>query len=203
MFHEDCLPNFIHRQVADDDDYARSLNCPATGCKVVLDEENLQCMKNGPENNDIEIKLINELPKCGTKVSAMLVRLRSIMAASQEIVKVLIFCQYRGLSRIIYSAIKDFGTIGIGYVHGSAKFRAYAISHFKRKNDHAALILSTEDSVSGLHLPEATHIFFMHPFYYGDEPLEVERAISKEAQAIARAHRIGLYSLSLTLENTR
>jgi SNF2 family DNA or RNA helicase len=53
-------------------------------------------------------------------------------------------------------------------------------------------MLSTEDSVSGLHLPETTHIFIMHPFWFGSSRDAVEKAISAEKQGIARAYRLGL-----------
>ena len=53
-------------------------------------------------------------------------------------------------------------------------------------------MLSTEDSVSGLHLPEASHIFISHPFWFGSGREEIEKAISAEKQGIARAHRLGL-----------
>ncbi|KAI8865866.1 hypothetical protein GQ42DRAFT_85708 [Ramicandelaber brevisporus] len=49
-------------------------------------------------------------------------------------------------------------------------------------------MLSAEDSVSGLHLTEATHLIILHPFMMSSE----KEALSYEAQGIARAHRMGV-----------
>jgi hypothetical protein len=55
-----------------------------------------------------------------------------------------------------------------------------------------------KDSVSGLHLPEATHIFIVHPFWFGDDQHEKAIAAEKQGQkltlilGIARAYRLGL-----------
>jgi SNF2 family DNA or RNA helicase len=70
--------------------------------------------------------------------------------------------------------------------------RSKSINEFKSDPDCSVIMLSTEDSVSGLHLPEATHIFITHPFWFGSGRPMHEKALSAEKQGIARAYRLGL-----------
>ncbi len=68
--------------------------------------------------------------------------------------------------------------------------RSKAIREFQNSPDIRVIMLSAEDSVSGLNLVEATHIILLHPFYHGKN-ME-EEAIASEKQGIARAYRSGL-----------
>jgi SNF2 family DNA or RNA helicase len=82
---------------------------------------------------------------------------------------------------------------------GSMKRRDTSIQEFKSGNV-PILILSSEDSVSGLNLTEATHVVIFHPFLIdsnggkleGDEmDADTKMALSFEKQGIARAWRSG------------
>ena len=83
---------------------------------------------------------------------------------------------------------------------GSRKAMEAAVTDFKTGTS-PILILSSEESVSGLNLTEATHIVIFHPFLVdhkgaaedGEESLEAETrlALSMETQGIARAWRGG------------
>jgi SNF2 family DNA or RNA helicase len=82
---------------------------------------------------------------------------------------------------------------------GTMTKRNQAIEEFKTGNV-PILILSSEDSVSGLNLTEASHVVIFHPFLVdgngkhtdGDEfDADTKMALSFEKQGIARAWRSG------------
>jgi hypothetical protein len=84
---------------------------------------------------------------------------------------------------------------------GTMKQRNKSIQEFKSGNV-PILILSSEDSVSGLNLTEASHVVIFHPFLVdgegkhnadgdGDFDADTKMALSFEKQGIARAWRAG------------
>lgn len=103
--------------------------------------------------------------------------------------KIILFIQYRRLTSLVSHALREFG-IEHANCDGSVFNRAKAIREFKTSDRIRLILLSSEDSVSGLHLIEATHIVIMHPFlnYYDYDD---SAAIAYEKQGIARAWRSG------------
>jgi SNF2 family DNA or RNA helicase len=82
---------------------------------------------------------------------------------------------------------------------GSMIRRNRAINEFKSGNV-PILILSSEDSVAGLNLTEASHVVIFHPFLIdgagqhsdGDDfDADTQMALNYEKQGIARAWRAG------------
>jgi hypothetical protein len=82
---------------------------------------------------------------------------------------------------------------------GSVKLRNQSIQEFKSGNV-PILILSSEDSVAGLNLTEASHVVIFHPFLVdgqgniaedGEFTANTKMALSFEKQGIARAIKGG------------
>ncbi|EPZ30756.1 hypothetical protein ROZALSC1DRAFT_28836 [Rozella allomycis CSF55] len=130
----------------------------------------------------------NKYKDYGSKIAKVLEKFDEVLQANPN-AKIILFVQYRRLANLIESALNNF-QIPLVRLHGTTAMRNRAISGFKYNNQTKVIMLSSEDSVSGLHLPEATHIFIVHPFWFGDG--KDDQAIAAEKQGIARAYRMGL-----------
>lgn len=112
----------------------------------------------------------------------------SELLKSDPSARIILFLQYKDLAQF---AVESFAELWINCarVTGSVLRRQKAINEFKYSNSSRVIILSSEDSVSGMNLTEATHIIMMHPFWT-DRGEEADLAYEK--QGISRAHRFGL-----------
>lgn len=77
--------------------------------------------------------------------------------------KIIIFCQFRRLANIIFQTLEKNG-VKVVRVHGNFAMRQKSISLYKSDPKCSIIMLSTEDSVSGLHLPESKR-YFINPSY--------------------------------------
>ncbi len=100
--------------------------------------------------------------------------------------KIILFIQWRRLMNLVSLALKDFGIEHVICV-GNVMTRTRAVKLFKTSDKMRLILLSSEDSVSGLNLTEATHVVIFHPFLMPTD----ERAMAYEKQGIARAWRSG------------
>jgi SNF2 family DNA or RNA helicase len=101
--------------------------------------------------------------------------------------------------KFVSNALKSLG-IEFRACDGKMTKRDQSIRDFKTGNV-PILILSSEDSVSGLNLTEASHVVIFHPFLVdskgehdkgdGDFDADTKMALSFEKQGIARAWRSG------------
>ena len=101
--------------------------------------------------------------------------------------RIILFLQYKDLADFIAETLKE---LGIDYVRvvGNVFQRKNAISRFCNSKDIRLIMLSSEDSVSGINLSQATHVILLHPFCaHGDEI-----DLASEKQGISRAYRFGL-----------
>jgi SNF2 family DNA or RNA helicase len=103
--------------------------------------------------------------------------------------------------RLMKAVSTALSSLGIDYCSctGTMAMRNKCIQEFKRGNS-PILILSWEESVSGLNLTEASHVVIFHPFLvegYGKQmdgdkfDEDTRMAISFEKQGILRAWRFG------------
>jgi len=115
----------------------------------------------------------------GSKVDA-LIRHLLYLAEHDPTAKSLVFSQWKGLLKIVSSAL---GVNGLQYVslEGSVRKRSRAVWSFSNDPQVKVFLLSMHAGASGLTLVAATHVFIMEP--------SLNPAV--EEQAINRVHRIG------------
>ncbi|KAI9223507.1 hypothetical protein BC828DRAFT_375762 [Blastocladiella britannica] len=122
--------------------------------------------------------------KYGSKVKSMVqTALRTVQR--DPTAKIIMFVQFRRLASIISKAFTELGVPNASLSGGNVLTKRKAVTSFKKDPNIKVLFLSYQDSVSGLHLVEANHVFICHPFLAEDEA--TSRAY--ETQGIARAVR--------------
>ena len=104
--------------------------------------------------------------KYGTKLAVMMKHMKQLKIDNPDY-KIIIFCQFRRLAKLIFKLLVDMD-ISVVRVHSNFAVRNLAVRTFKDDKDCRVIMLSNEDSVSGLHLPEATHMYMVHPFFFGN-----------------------------------
>jgi SNF2 family DNA or RNA helicase len=102
--------------------------------------------------------------------------------------KVILFLQYRELAKFISETLNELKLMHVR-VTGDIDQRQAAISQFQESLQVRLIMLSSEDSVSGINLTQATHIIMLHPFWT-DKGEDIDLAYEK--QGISRAYRFGL-----------
>ena len=98
---------------------------------------------------------------------------------------VLIFCQWKQIAIAFQELMHSIG-IKIQILNGQSSRRLSILKSFRENDTGDALVLILEHFASGLNLPEATHIMFLHAVCG-----RMADAIGLEEQAIARALRLG------------
>ncbi|KAI9164398.1 hypothetical protein H9P43_008249 [Blastocladiella emersonii ATCC 22665] len=124
--------------------------------------------------------------KYGQKVLALIKYVQRVVAQDPT-AKLILFCQFRRLAKLISQAFHTLGVENASLLGGNVMSKRRALSAFKQNPDVKVLFLSNQDCVSGLHLTEANHVVIVHPFLAEDEA--TSRAY--ETQGIARAVRAG------------
>lgn len=125
--------------------------------------------------------------KYGSKLIALYNYLNELMENDPN-ARIILFLQYKVLSDFISSTLNEL-KIKHARVTGGVFKRQAAINKFTNSNNHRIIMLSSEDSVSGINLTQATHIVLLHPFYTGSGE---ETDLAWEKQGICRAYRSGL-----------
>ncbi len=102
--------------------------------------------------------------------------------------RIILFLQYRDLTDFIAKNLKE---LGVEYVRVSGNIfeRQNAINKFRDSKNVRLIMMSSEDSVSGINLTQATHVILLHPFYTGAGE---KTDLAYEKQGISRAYRFGL-----------
>lgn len=101
---------------------------------------------------------------------------------------IILFLQYRQLAQLISQTL-NFLEVDHVRVKGNVFQRQNAIAKFMEQKSVRLIMLSSEDSVSGINLTRATHVILMHPFWAN----ECEQTdLAYEKQGISRAYRFGL-----------
>ena len=85
---------------------------------------------------------------------------------------------------------KSFKDFGVEYFHvaGNVFQRQNVISKSSESENARLIKMSSEDSVSGINLTQATHVILLHPFWTGNEAND----LASEMQGISRAYLFGL-----------
>lgn len=144
----------------------------------------------------IRIKAPEELPetlkridtsKYSSKLIGFYHYITELIRSDKE-ARIILFLQYSDLAGLIAKSLKELNVQCVRVV-GSVSQRQNAIMRFRNITDVRLIMLSSEDSVSGINLTEATHVILLHPFWTGKGE-EVDLAYEK--QGISRAYRFGL-----------
>ena len=127
-----------------------------------------------------------DFSRYGTKVRALVeYTLRAVR--TDPTAKLLFFVQFRRLVSVLSRALRELNVTAVSMSGGSVHAKRGALRAFKADPNVKVLLLSYEDSVSGLNLTEANHVVIVHPFVDASEA----NARAYERQGIARAVRAG------------
>ena len=116
-------------------------------------------------------------PALSAKLELLLEKLRS---AAQTGEKSLVFSQFTSFLSLVAQALEAQG-IGYAYLDGQSRDRDAIVDQFRNDPKAGVFLISLKAGGVGLHLPEASYVFLLDPWW---NP-------AVENQAIDRAHRIG------------
>ena len=102
--------------------------------------------------------------------------------------RIILFLQFSDLADFIAKSFKEL-KIECVRVVGTVFQRQNAIAKFRDSDEIRLIMMSSEDSVSGINLTQATHVILLHPFCTGKGE---EMDLAYEKQGISRAYRFGL-----------
>ena len=125
--------------------------------------------------------------KYGSKLIKLYRYITNLIETSEN-ARIILFLQYRDLTEFIAESFKE---LNINYVRvaGNVFQRQNAINKFRDSKDIRLIMMSSEDSVSGINLTQATHVILLHPFHTG---MGEQADLAYEKQGISRAYRFGL-----------
>ncbi|KNE71189.1 hypothetical protein AMAG_15850 [Allomyces macrogynus ATCC 38327] len=127
-----------------------------------------------------------KVDKYGTKLAALTRYIQRVTNADPT-AKLLLFCQFKRLSTLLRHALVDLGIVAVSMAGGTVTTKYNALEKFRTKADVKVLLMSADESVSGLRVTEASHVVLVHPFVGVAE--SVARAM--EMQGVARVVRAG------------
>lgn len=137
-------------------------------CKSIITSQNVVIHPKLRENTPSKIDKIIE----------------SIKNINQE--KIILFTQFESLANHI-SVIFELNDISYVVLKGIPSEINISLNKFKNDKNIKVLIMSIEQSASGLNITEATHIFFAHPIFNYTH----HDAIRQYMQCIGRSYRYG------------
>ena len=123
--------------------------------------------------------------KYGSKLAAFVDYMNQEVEHNPD-AKFILFIQFKRLMHLVSNALTEFKIKNV-VCDGTVYQRQNAIADFKTSDSVRLILLSSESSVSGLHLVNATHVVILHPFLRDTD----ESALAYEKQGIARAWRSG------------
>jgi hypothetical protein len=124
----------------------------------------------------------------GSKIFKVIETIRNIQSSEGKTTKCLVFVQWESISVQLEKALKAAGISPV-VLRGHLSQRQKALAKFVDKHvaDASVLLLSLENSPSGMNLACAHHVLFVHPMHAE----RCEDAVSQELQAIGRVRRRG------------
>jgi len=124
----------------------------------------------------------------GSKLFKVIQTIRNIQYNEGKATKCLVFVQWESVSLQLEKGLNAAGISPV-VLRGHLSQRQKAIAKFvdKDKSDASVLLLSLENSPTGMNLACAHHVLFVHPMHAE----RCEDAVSHELQAIGRVRRRG------------
>eukprot|EP00928_Gymnodinium_smaydae_P098761 TRINITY_DN9251_c0_g1_i1.p1 TRINITY_DN9251_c0_g1~~TRINITY_DN9251_c0_g1_i1.p1 ORF type:complete len:1925 (+),score=388.99 TRINITY_DN9251_c0_g1_i1:49-5823(+) len=179
VFHHKCLKLVVNEMHS----------CPT--CRVRLTQQDFSfvqqaladCSAPGADEGDE-----SDAPMYGSKLAKIVERLRSVRAEEPG-AKVIIFCQWEKILKFVADALARQGEPPPLVLRGHMLQRQHVLRDFTSSTDprHSVLLLSLEQSPTGMNLVCCRHLFLVHPFFAQNR----ERAVAFELQAIGRLRRQG------------
>eukprot|EP00746_Dinoflagellata_sp_MGD_P127724 gnl/MRDRNA2_/MRDRNA2_62227_c0_seq1.p1 gnl/MRDRNA2_/MRDRNA2_62227_c0~~gnl/MRDRNA2_/MRDRNA2_62227_c0_seq1.p1 ORF type:complete len:1902 (+),score=464.19 gnl/MRDRNA2_/MRDRNA2_62227_c0_seq1:92-5797(+) len=179
IFHDSCIKMVIDEHKS----------CPTCRCQLARKDaspvEKVLSDKKGstvPENEELEA------PKFGSKMAKIVETLRQIRAEEPG-AKVIMFCQWDRILKFISGVLAELGEPKPLQLRGTSLQRQGIIRDFlsSTKKENGVLLLSLEQSPTGMNLVQCHHVFLIHPMHAQTK----ERAVAFELQAIGRVRRQG------------
>ncbi|KNE69760.1 hypothetical protein AMAG_14301 [Allomyces macrogynus ATCC 38327] len=127
-----------------------------------------------------------KVDKNGTKLAALTRYIHRVTGADPT-AKLLLFCQFKRLFTLLRHAVVDLGVPAVSMAGGTVTTKRNALDRFRTNANVKVLLMSADESVSGLCVTEASHVVLVHPFVGVAE--SVARAM--EMRGIARVVRAG------------
>lgn len=161
-------------------------------CREPLTTNDLMRIKVPSGNDEIEdpdlqnrrpVADASDLSRFGSKLASFVSFMRDTLKEQPD-AKFILFIQFKRLMYLVNEALNELGVENVQCT-GNVMTKSRAVRLFKSSDKVRLILLSSEDTVSGLHLTNATHMIIFHPFDGPD-------AIANEKQGIARAWRSGL-----------
>ena len=97
----------------------------------------------------------------GSKIDALIRLIRRILSR-RDCKKIVIFAQFQHLLKLIADVLQKNG-VEFVIAHGSIRSTERAFRAFRLDEDVRVILLSSEKSISGVHLVEANHLIAVHP----------------------------------------
>lgn len=100
--------------------------------------------------------------------------------------KIIVFTQFTNL---LLRLCRLFSGIGLEYIvlSGVPSDLNFRLMQFKKSETIKVLLMSIEQSASGINVPEANHVFFVHPIF----GMNADQACITYKQCVGRVHRVG------------
>jgi SNF2 family DNA or RNA helicase len=173
----------------------RNPKCPLCAQPLKQPTDILRINRSANRESNAEQDELKHLDtsKYSSKMVAVYRYITSLLGANDEgaatrPARIILFLQYGDLANFMSESLKQLGVKHVRVV-GNVFQRQNAIAQFTESEDVRLIMLSSENSVSGINLTQATHIILMHPFW-SDKGEDVDLAYEK--QGISRAYRFGL-----------
>lgn len=181
LFHKECLESYFDSVAG----IRSSPMCPA--CRHPLTRE--------PPTYDLIADILLQVTsvssekksdgRLGSKMRAILNELEYIWSERPN-AKIIMFCQWQTILYHLSDVLNKKGRKHF-LLDGAIRRRQEMLRQFEEENDTKILLLSLENSPSGMNLVCSSDIFFVHPMY-ADSKM---KAISYEMQALGRVQRRG------------
>merc|ERR1712032_365666 len=126
-----------------------------------------------------------EIQRFGSKLTAVLRCVREIRGAEPE-AKVIIFLQWEPLASQVEMGLTT-ANLSPLRLRGTTRDREKILSSFTKHAGFQCLVLSLEQSPSGMNLTAANHVLLVHPMHAANHAA----AVACEQQAIGRIRRQG------------
>lgn len=157
-------------------------NCPATGRLINKNDVKIMANIHHPLYDRSNYVDANELNKWGTKMSAMIDYIKTIIKKAPD-EKIIIFSQWNKMLNLIDEMLK-YNKIGHIFCQGTVHKITKSIREFRSDPNCKVVLLSAEKSNSGNNFTEANHIILLDTITHSDY-------VTIEKQAIGRAVRLG------------
>ena len=164
----------------------KSNDCPLCRCKVshISDVYRIR-IKKEEELPDSLVEL--DTSKYSSKLIGLYRYITDLIRTDRN-ARIILFLQFKDLADFMEKSFKEL-KVECVRVAGTVFQRQNAIAKFRESTDIRIIMMSSENSVSGINLTQATHVILLHPFWT-DKGEAVDLAYEK--QGISRAYRFGL-----------